>query len=224
MMACLSFDFPFLNTVHFMPLCFESTSVHGPGVKRSIIVPFTPVNKNKRAGYECSCLSFHFLFNLFILGYDSLILCQCWFCNMVLIYFLWPWSAQAIMNTCMSVCIFVCMCFSTQFPAAASVCVAKLDLHVKTHIYWLFISAFCLQGPRCWFLSSPADSPLLHAHIYTHSARSPHSLSLRAGVMQCHAGWVSLSWGSPGGKPDRREVAEWVKKTTTEKQKERCLE
>lgn len=112
--------------------------------------------------------------------------------------------------------IFVCMCecpFTPQFPAASfCVCVATLDLHVKTHIYGLFIPAFSLQGLRCWFLSSPVDSPSLHVHIHTLSqpglsTASPFGQGL-CSVMQVR----SLSRGSPGGKPERKEGVEWVKK------------
>lgn len=121
--------------------------------------------------------------------------------------------------------IFVCLsvfvsAFPPEIPAAASVCVATLDLHVKTHIYGLCIPGFRLQGLRCWFLSSPVDIPSLHAHIHTHSHRPVSSQPLPSGRGYAVSFRLGLSLGgSPEGKPERKEGVEWMKKKKPRKRK-----
>ncbi len=136
------------------------------------------------------------------------------------------------MNICMSVSVCVCMCvrvcvcvcvcacaFPSQFPTAAPICVATLDLHVKTHIYGLFIPTFCLQGVRCWFLSSPVDSPSLHAHIHTHSHSPVSSQPLPSGrgyAVSCRLG---LSLGVRL-EANLREKKEWSEKAEKKERKQ----
>lgn len=133
---------------------------------------------------ECGCLSSPL--------YIGCNLCSCAYTDVKI----WCWltfygcglPSHQIMNICRSACLCVCAHahFSTPLSAAASFCVATLDLHVKTHIYGLFIPAFCLRGLRCWFLSFPLWILLRYMHALKHT--HTQSLSLQAGVMQCHAG------------------------------------
>lgn len=69
------------------------------------------------------------------------------------------------------------------------------------------------------------DSPLLHARIYTHSARAPHSLSLRAGGVGGRGFAVSCRLGVPLGVRLQANLSEKKKKKKpSERRKKRVRE